>query len=131
MATVVERYGQVSLMLAEPLAVTLVSVPWSPWPKRARDVLAALEASRDEWWPESPVAFFDLWPERDAALLQWYKDLCAEHSPQFELHGHGYGPLWWLTSGVIADCLKRPYELPLIQVQGRSRAAFSGTRHRN
>src|SRR5262249_36958422 len=79
MSVVVERVQQVPPMLAAPRAVALVSVPWSPWPRKSRDVLAALEDSREQWSPDAPVEFFDLWPEREDELYRWYEDMCQSH----------------------------------------------------
>ena len=109
-------------MLAAPRAIALISVPWSPWPRKSRDVLAALESSRQLWSPGASVMFFDLWPEREDELNRWYEGLCQSHAPRLELHGHGYGPLWWLAGGVVLECLTRPYEQPLASLQRRSAA---------
>ena len=46
--------------------------------------------------------------------------VCERHAPRFELHGHGYGPLWWQFAGVVVECLTKPYEQPLISLQQRS-----------
>src|SRR5262245_43923015 len=99
MANNVERIEQVPLMLTSERAIALVSVPWSPGPVLSRRVLAALESNQEQWLPGVLVAFFDLWPEREEALLAWYEEQCRLHWPRFELHGHGWGPLWWLVRG--------------------------------
>ncbi len=117
MATTIERLQQVPVMLAAPRAVTLVSVPWSPWPRKSREVLAELERTRGLWSPGTEVEFFDLWPERDGELNAWYDRTCRDYSPGFELHGHGYGPLWWLSRGVVIGCLTEPYEERLPDLQ--------------
>jgi hypothetical protein len=124
MARVVERMDQVPALLAAPRAVALVSVPWSPWPRKSRDVLVALERNRESWLPGAPVEFFDLWPEREDELNSWYEGMCHSHAPRFELHGHGYGPLWWLAGGVVLECQTKPYELPLEALRERSAAIF-------
>jgi hypothetical protein len=105
-------------------AIVLVSVPWSPWPGKSREVLAALEATRGHWSPDASVEFFDLWPERNEELNRWYDKLCADLSPQFELHGHGYGPLWWLAEGDVLECLTKPYEHALETLRRRSAEIF-------
>jgi len=125
-AIALERFDQVSALLAAPRAIVLVTVAWSPWPSRSRHVLGALEETQDRWLPDAPVTFFDLWPEREAELDRWYEGLCATYAPRFELHGHGYGPLWWLAAGAIVDCLTKPYLYPLAELQERSRSAFGG-----
>jgi hypothetical protein len=122
MAHVIERVQQVPALLTAPRAVALVSVPWSPWPQKSRDVLAVLERSRELWLPDTPVEFFDLWPERDDKLNRWYEGICQSHALRFELHGHGYGPLWWLAGGVVLGCQTKPYELPLESLQERAAA---------
>jgi hypothetical protein len=68
MPIVVERMDQVSPMLSASRAIVLVSVPWSVWPSKSREMLAALESTREQWSREVPVEFFDLWPERDDEL---------------------------------------------------------------
>ena len=107
-------------------AIAVVSVPWSPWPRKSRVVLAALEDSRDVWLPGLAVEFFDLWPEREDELNRWYEGMCQSHAPRFELHGHGYGPLWWLAGGAVLDCLTKPYEQPLESLQQRSATLLRG-----
>jgi hypothetical protein len=119
MPIVVERMDQVAPMFSVPRAIALVSVPWSPWPLRSRQMLNQLERSREDWLPSAPLAFFDLWPEREKALHAWYDELCEFCFPKFELHGHGYGPFWWLTDGEIVDCLTKPYEHTLEALQQR------------
>jgi hypothetical protein len=119
MVLVVERMEQTTRLLAAPRAIALVSVPWSPWPQKSRKVLAVLEESRELWLPAVAVEFFDLWPERDAGLNSWYDRLCESHS-QFELHGHGYGPLWWLAGGKMLACRSKPYESPIEDLRGYS-----------
>jgi hypothetical protein len=87
MAHVVETAAQLEPMLLAARAIVLVSVAWSPWHKESRKVLADLEATWQVWSPSSSVEFYDLWPERDAALNAWYDDLCEDSFPTFELHG--------------------------------------------
>jgi hypothetical protein len=74
MPQVVENVEQVYPMLSAFRAVVLVSVPWSPWPRKSRDVLTALEASIEQWSAHASVAFFDVWPERDGELNRWYEE---------------------------------------------------------
>jgi hypothetical protein len=124
MVQVVENMQQATLMLSASRAIALVSVPWSPWPRKSRDVLDALESTRGQWFPDSHVEFFELWPERDSDLNRWYDALCVSASPRFELHGHGYGPLWWLAAGKVLDCITKPYEYPQEELQQRSAAVF-------
>jgi len=124
MAHVVESMLQVSPMLAASRAIVLVSVLWSPWPQKSRDVLAALESSCPQWSPQASVEFFDLWPEREDELNRWYESLCLHSSPRFELHGNGYGPLWWMVEGHVFECLTKPYEYPLKSLKQRSMAIF-------
>jgi|GEM_PF-6912094 hypothetical protein len=126
MAIIVERGQQLPAMLAAPRAIALVSVPWSPWPRKSRDVLTALERSRELWLPDATVEFYDLWPEEDDELNRWYVGMCQSHATRFELHGHGYGPLWWLAGGVVLECLTRPYAQPLELLQQRSAALLAG-----
>jgi hypothetical protein len=121
MPIVVERMDQVAQMFSAPRVLTLVSVPWSPWPRQSRQIFDELEKSRDNWLPGLQVSFFDLRPESDEALHGWYDGFCAIHSPQFELHGHGYGPFWWLANGEIVDCLTKPCEYTLEALQQRYR----------
>lgn len=121
MPMLVERAQQVPAMVAAR-AIVLVSVPWSPWPRKSRDVLTALEQSLELWSPDASVEFFDLWPEREDGLNRWYEEICKSHFPQLELHGHGYGPLWWMAHGVVLDCLTKPYEHPLTLLRQRSAA---------
>jgi hypothetical protein len=115
---------QVSQMLSASRAIVLVSVAWSPWPRKSREVLVALEFSRGQWAPNATVEFFDIWPERDDELNHWYEGLCVNSAPPFELHGHGYGPLWWLAKGKVLECLSKPYEYPLETLQQRAAALF-------
>ena len=89
-----------------------------------RSVLDALEASQREWAANSPVGFFVLWPEEEDELRRWYEELCRQHAPRFELHGHGYAPLWWLVEGQVVDCMSRPYEASVPVLQSRSARAF-------
>lgn len=127
MAHVVQTMAQMHPMLSASRAIVLVSVPWSPWPRKSRDMLAALESTLGHWSRGPAVGFFDLWPECDGELNRWYEVLCANSSPQFELHGHGYGPLWWLAEGEVLDCLSRPYEYTLESLQQRSAGLFEAT----
>lgn len=126
MAYVVENIQQASPMLSASRAIALVSVAWSPWPRLSREVLAALESTLGQWSPDPLVELFDLWPERDDELNRWYDALCVSLSPRFELHGHGYGPLWWMANGKVLECITRPYEYPLEELQERSVAVFRG-----
>jgi hypothetical protein len=75
--------------------------------------------------PDSPVEFFDLWPERDDELNGWYDKQCLDLAPWFELHGHGYGPLWFLARGQVLDCLNKPYEYRLADLQRRAADIFA------
>lgn len=84
--------SQLPNVLAAPRAIVLVSVEWSPGPKKSRQMLAALEDSREIWLPASVVEFFDLRPEHDEELNRWYERQCREESAGFALHGDGYGP---------------------------------------
>jgi hypothetical protein len=127
MANVVERLEQVPPFLAAPRVIALVSVPWSPWPRRSRQSLEALEASREEWLPGCPVEFFDLRPEQEEELNRWYDALCRSHWPRFALHGDGYGPLWWLARGQVLDCLSKPYGYCLESLQRRSECCFKAS----
>jgi hypothetical protein len=70
------------------------------------------------------VEFFDLWLEQNEELKRWYDAQCASARPMFELHGHGYGPLWWLVNGNVLDCLTKPYEYSLTELQQRSSMIF-------
>lgn len=70
------------------------------------------------------MEFFDLWPERDGELNHWYDALCLSASPRFVLHGHGYGPLWWLSQGEVLECITKPYEHPLEELKKRFALAF-------
>jgi hypothetical protein len=124
MAHVIEKIRQVSQIQWAGRAIVLVSVPWSPWPSKSREVLAALESTQMQWSRGASARFFDLWPERDGELNHWYETLCIHGSPLFTLHGHGYGPLWWLAEGRILDCLPKPYEYSLESLQQRSAALF-------
>src|SRR6476660_4483305 len=117
MAKVIESVAQLPPMLTASRTITLISVAWSPWPRKSRELLAALEATQDQWSPQHPIHFFDLWPERESTLNEWYDSQCKEGSPRFELHGHGYGPLWCLTNGKVTACLAKAYELRLEEVQ--------------
>jgi hypothetical protein len=123
MVSVIENTRDLAPMLAAPRAMAVVAVDWSPWHRRSVPVLEALEASQAEWSPNHAIRFFLLWPEHDEALNRWYEEKLAEY-PQLELHGHGYAPLWWLRDGAIVDCLTRPYELPLAELQMRSTTAL-------
>jgi hypothetical protein len=120
----VDSMRQVPAMLAARRAVAVISVPWSPWPRKSRELLAVLEQNREQWSPGTPVQFFDLWPEQEEELYCWYEQLCEQYAPRLALHGHGYGPLWWLTRGVVLDCLYKPYEFPLEELQQRSQVVF-------
>ncbi|MBI1833103.1 MAG: hypothetical protein HY040_08785 [Planctomycetes bacterium] len=126
MAHLVEKMRQVYSMLSAARAIVLVSVPWSPWPRKSRDVLAALESTQEQWFTDASVEFFDLWPERDDELKRWYESLFANSAPRFQLHGHGYGPLWWLSEGKVLECLTEPYVFSLEALQQRSAAFFHG-----
>jgi hypothetical protein len=125
MVVIIERIEQLSAIHSADRAIVLVSVDWSPWPKESRNTMTALEESRDEWSPDSAVEFFDFWPDRDIELERWYDETCRRYAPQFELHGHGYGPFWWMRNGKILDCLTMPYKPPISQLQQRSRAVFA------
>ena len=124
--TVVEGLRDLPGLLAAPRAVAVVSVPWSPWPRRSREALAALERTRGDWSPSAEVAFFDLRPEAGAGLGRWYEAWVAQHAARFELHGHGYGPLWWLAGGAVLGCLAKPYDRPPADLERRSAALFGG-----
>lgn len=124
MVHIVENVGQLSAMLTAARAIVIVSVPWSPWPKKSRVALATLEATHGQCSPDASIAFFDLWPERDEKLNRWYESLCVNSSPRFELHGHGYGPLWWLAEGKVLECITKPYDYPLEILQQRSKEVF-------
>jgi hypothetical protein len=126
MATVINKMEQLSAMLAAPRAISLLAVAWSPWHRLSLPKLEALESTREQWSPQASVDFFALWPENDRELNRWYDELCRQQSTQFELHGHGYAPLWWLTNGIIVDCLAKPYQESLAALQTRSAAAFRG-----
>ena len=128
MVNVIDNIELLPPLLAAPRAIALVAVPWSPWHAWSRRVLDALESSRALWLPGGQVQFFVLWPERDEKLNPWYEELCQAHYPRFELHGHGYAPLWWLAEGQIMDCLTKPYEMSLEDLQQRSRRAFENNR---
>jgi hypothetical protein len=104
----------------------MIAVAWSPWHQRSRPVLVTLESSQSQWSPGRPVSFFELWPEKDANLNQWYQDLTHQKWPRFELHGHGYAPFWWLRHGEVIDCLSKPYQAGLPGLQKRSTVAFQG-----
>ncbi|MDB5345835.1 MAG: hypothetical protein JWP89_4212 [Schlesneria sp.] len=124
MLQVILNVPQLSQMQLASRAIALISVPWSPWPQKSREVLVSLETSQEQWSPQCPVEFFDVWPERDAELNRWYEMQCVDAEPKFELHGHGYGPLWWLANGKVLECLAKPYDLPLKEIQRRSAAIF-------
>ena len=119
MPIVVERMDQVAQMLSAPRALTLVSVPWSPWPRQSRRIFDELEKCRESWLPGVPVSFFELQPESDEDLQGWYDKFCEVHFPQFELHGHGYGPFWWLSNGEVLDCLAKPCDHTRYALQQR------------
>jgi hypothetical protein len=124
MARVIENMTDLTSMLSSSCAIAIVSVPWSPWHSKSREVLAALESTCRQWSPNASVKFFDLWPERDEELNRWYTALCTNLSPRLELHGHGYGPLWWLAEGEVLECLIKPYEYSLETIQQRSAELF-------
>src|SRR5437899_3241305 len=115
----VTNIKHLAAILTAPRAIALVSVAWSPWPSISRNILTDLESSRRVWLPSCLVEFFELWPERDESLNSWYEDMCKTYAMIFELHGHGYGPLWWLVSGEVIDCLTKPYEYSLETLQQR------------
>jgi hypothetical protein len=119
MATIIDHGDQVSLLTTTPRAIAMVSVEWSPWHRKSRHVLAALEDTREHWTVRS-VSFFELWPEREQGIRGWYNQLCQSYAPEFELHGHVFGPLWWLVDGDIVGCQLKPYELGLRVLQARS-----------
>ena len=124
MANQVTSIKHLPAMLTAPRAIVLVSVAWSPWPSKSRKVLTDLDSNRRLWIPNSLVEFFDLWPERDESLNSWYEEMCKSYSLNFELHGHGYGPLWWLVRGEVTDCLTKPYEHSLETLQQRTTMLF-------
>jgi hypothetical protein len=43
---VIQSMEQLSAMQSASRAIALVSVPWSPWPRKSREMLAALESTR-------------------------------------------------------------------------------------
>jgi hypothetical protein len=124
LARVVDSLQELQPLLAAPRAIVLVAVAWSPWPAKSRVTLGALEESQRRWSPNASVEFFELWPENEPALRQWYEDVCRSHAERFELHGHGYGPLWWLANGTVLNCIKKPYERSLDSLESASIAAF-------
>jgi hypothetical protein len=124
MANVIDNMELLSRVLAAPRAIALVAVAWSPWHRRSLPILERLESSQGQWSPNYPVSFFVLWPEKDGELNRWYDELCRQEYPRFELHGHGYAPLWWLIDGRVVDCLMKPYEANLRALQMRSAKAF-------
>ena len=124
MPHVVESMQQLGPMIAAPRAVVLVSVPWSPWPNKARPSLATLALTRRRWSPVWQVEFFDLRPESDEELNRWYESVLREYWPRFELSAGGYGPFWWVTRGRVIDYLTKPYNLSLEELERRSAAAF-------
>jgi hypothetical protein len=113
MSIVINSLGQIPRLMAAPRSIALLFVEWSPGPYRSRVVLNNLEASRNEWSPKHAIEFFEIVPEAQDELNRWYEELCRLYSPRFELHGHGWGPLWWVANGEVLDCLTKPYELPL------------------
>jgi hypothetical protein len=128
MANQVTSIKHLPAMLTAPRAIALVFVAWSPWPSKSRDILTDLESNRKVWLPSSSLEFFELWPERDESLNSWYEDMCKSYALRFELHGHGYGPLWWLVRGEVIDCLSKPYGHSLETLQRRSVAIFDSTK---
>jgi hypothetical protein len=124
MAHVIQCLSQVSQMTSAVRAITVVSVPWSVTPRKSRELMANLEATRASWSPHVDIEFFDIWPEREDELNRWYEEQCQLAWPMFELHGHGHGPLWWHTNGRVLGCLTKPYELPLEEIQRKSTAFF-------
>lgn len=124
MSDVIDNMDGLPALLAARRAVAVIAVAWSPWHRESRAVLGRLETTRSEWSPGRPVGFFILWPESDAELNRWYEAMCQHYLPHFELHGHGYAPLWWLKRGEVVDCLSKPYETELAALQDRSAAAL-------
>jgi hypothetical protein len=68
MATVVDNVRDVPRLLSAPRAIAMVAVGWSPYHRLSQPVLDALESSHDEWFPDSAIDFFVLWPEKDDEL---------------------------------------------------------------
>jgi hypothetical protein len=126
MSALIDTILALPAMLGAPRGIVLVAVAWSPWHQRSRPLLAALESSQADWSPGRPVHFFELWPEKDSDLYQWYEALARRSVPRFELHGHGYAPFWWLRQGDVIDCLSKPYQADLAVLQQRSANAFQG-----
>jgi hypothetical protein len=120
----IDSIQSLSSMLMAPRSIGMIAVAWSPWHRRSRPLLAALEASQPDWSVSHPIDFFELWPEKDANLSQWYEELVNRSWPRFELHGHGYAPFWWLRQGEVVDCLSKPYDVELTALQERSKKVF-------
>jgi hypothetical protein len=125
MPALIDTIRALPTMLAASRGIVLVAVAWSPGYLRSRPLLSALESSQAQWSPAHPVNFFELWPEKDAQLNEWYEALIHK-LPRFELHGHGYGPFWWLRQGEVIDCLSKPYEAGLAILEKRSANVFQG-----
>ena len=92
-------------------------------PALGSPVLDSLNATQQQWSPE-PISFFVLCPAGDRRLADWYSDLYHLYEPRFTLHGHGWGPFWWLVRGTIVDCLTKPYEQSIEQLRERTLKAF-------
>ena len=101
---------------------------WSPAPQLSLEKLANLQANAPSWCQAGSVDFYMLRPEDDQQLNAWYKSLFNEY-PQFALHGHGWGPFWWVKDGKIVDCESHPYAMTDVELRERSiRALCEATR---
>ena len=111
-------------MLTCERAIALVYVPWSPGPRFGMPLLAALEATSQDWSRNNRIGFFVLYEEAEARLSAWFAGTCKQYEPRFVLHGNGWGPFWWLVHGGIVDCIEKPYEASIEELKERSKRLF-------
>ena len=126
MVHLIETVDQIPALVNASRAIALLSVPWSVWPRKSKKVLELLEKTQTTWASDLRIEYFDIWPEKNEELNRWYEGLCEEYADQFELHGHGYGPLWWVRDGVILRSMTKPYELDFGEVKRLSAFLLAG-----
>lgn len=117
--TTVSTLPDAKSIFNEERAIVLVYVDWSMTPRLSLDKLNALKATSLEWCPNDPVAFYVIRPEDDNQLNAWYESLFDKY-PQFQLHGHGWGPFWWVNDGKIVDCVHKPWNISDDDLRARS-----------
>ncbi len=123
MAVTISHINDLTQLLESDRAIVLVWVGWSRGPYFSRNLLTTLEETVSNWSPNMAVNFYILDVEAEEQLSKWYENKCLAYQEKFTLHGHGWGPFWWMRQGQIVDCVSIPWKD--CDVQQRSIEAFA------